>query len=62
VFQWPGVGLMFINAINFVDIPVMATYLMLIAVFFVLVNLIVDLLYFAVDPRLSRRRVNATSH
>ncbi|MFN3227196.1 MAG: ABC transporter permease [Hyphomicrobiales bacterium] len=56
VFQWPGVGLMFINAINFVDIPVMATYLMLIAVFFVLVNLIVDLLYFAVDPRLRVER------
>ncbi|GAB5510212.1 MAG: ABC transporter permease [Hyphomicrobiales bacterium] len=56
VFQWPGVGLMFINAINFVDIPVMATYLLLIAVFFVLVNLIVDLLYFAVDPRLRVER------
>jgi peptide/nickel transport system permease protein len=56
VFQWPGVGLMFINAINFVDIPVMATYLMLIAVFFVLVNLVVDLLYFAVDPRLRVER------
>ncbi len=56
VFQWPGVGLMFINAIQFVDIPVMATYLMLIAVFFVLVNLIVDLLYFAVDPRLRVER------
>jgi peptide/nickel transport system permease protein len=56
VFQWPGVGLMFINAINFVDIPVMATYLMLIAVFFVVVNLIVDLLYFAVDPRLRVER------
>ena len=56
VFQWPGVGLMFIHAINFVDIPVMATYLMLIAVFFVLVNLIVDLLYFAVDPRLRVER------
>ncbi|MGD1887174.1 MAG: ABC transporter permease, partial [Cohaesibacteraceae bacterium] len=56
VFQWPGVGLMFINSIKFVDIPVMATYLMLIAVFFVLVNLIVDLLYFAVDPRLRVER------
>ena len=56
VFQWPGVGLMFINAITFVDIPVMATYLMLIAVFFVVVNLVVDLLYFAVDPRLRVER------
>ncbi len=52
VFQWPGVGLLFINAIQFVDIPVMATYLMLIAFFFVMINLIVDLLYYAVDPRL----------
>lgn len=52
VFQWPGVGLLFINAIQFVDIPVMAAYLMLISVMFVGINLIVDLLYFAVDPRL----------
>jgi len=52
VFQWPGVGLLFINAIQFVDIPVMATYLMLIAFFFVMINLTVDLLYYAVDPRL----------
>ena len=52
VFQWPGVGLLFINAIQFVDIPVMAAYLMLISVMFVAINLIVDLLYFAVDPRL----------
>jgi peptide/nickel transport system permease protein len=53
VFQWPGVGLLFINAVQFVDIPVMAAYLMLISVMFVLINLIVDLLYFAIDPRLS---------
>lgn len=53
VFQWPGVGLLFINAIQFVDIPVMAAYLMLISVMFVLINLIVDLLYFSIDPRLS---------
>ena len=52
VFQWPGVGLLFINAIQFVDIPVMAAYLMLISVMFVGINLIVDLLYVAVDPRL----------
>ena len=50
VFQWPGVGLLFINAIQFVDIPVMAAYLMLISVMFVGINLIVDLLYFAIDP------------
>ena len=52
VFQWPGVGLLFINAIQFVDIPVMAAYLMLISVMFVAINLIVDLLYFSIDPRL----------
>ncbi|MEM1361094.1 MAG: ABC transporter permease [Pseudomonadota bacterium] len=52
VFQWPGVGLLFINAVQFVDIPVMAAYLMLISVMFVAINLIVDLLYVAIDPRL----------
>ena len=52
VFQWPGVGLLFINAIQFVDIPVMAAYLMLISVMFVGINLVVDLLYVAIDPRL----------
>jgi peptide/nickel transport system permease protein len=52
VFQWPGVGLLFINAIQFVDIPVMAAYLMLISVMFVGINLAVDLLYVAIDPRL----------
>ncbi len=54
VFQWPGMGLLFINAIQFVDIPVMAAYLMLISVMFVGINLIVDLLYVAIDPRLRR--------
>ncbi|MEO1493403.1 MAG: ABC transporter permease [Pseudomonadota bacterium] len=52
VFQWPGVGLLFVNAIQFVDIPVMAAYLMLISVLFVGINLAVDLLYVAIDPRL----------
>ncbi len=56
VFQWPGVGLMFIQAINEVDIPVMSTYLLLIASFFVIINLIVDLLYYVVDPRLRIER------
>ena len=58
VFQWPGVGLLFINAIQFVDIPVMAAYLMMISVMFVGINLIVDMLYFAIDPRL---RVDRTA-
>lgn len=52
VFQWPGVGALFINSVRFVDVPVMAAYLMLIALVFVVINLIVDLLYYAVDPRL----------
>jgi peptide/nickel transport system permease protein len=52
VFQWPGMGLLFIQSIGAVDIPVMAAYLLMIAFFFVIINLIVDLLYFAVDPRL----------
>ncbi|MEL6172915.1 MAG: ABC transporter permease, partial [Pseudomonadota bacterium] len=56
VFQWPGVGLLFINAIQFVDIPVMAAYLMMISVMFVGINLVVDMLYFAIDPRLRGER------
>ncbi|MBE9544291.1 MAG: ABC transporter permease [Proteobacteria bacterium] len=52
VFQWPGMGLLFLQAIQFADIPVMSTYLILIAFFFVIINLIVDILYHVVDPRL----------
>jgi peptide/nickel transport system permease protein len=52
VFQWPGMGLLFIQSVGAADIPVMAAYLLLIAALFVTINLIVDLLYFAVDPRL----------
>ena len=52
VFAWPGVGQLFIQSVQFSDIPVMAAYLLLIGLFFVLINLAVDLLYFAVDPRL----------
>lgn len=52
VFQWPGMGLLFIQAVQFADIPVMAAYLCLISFIFVVINLIVDLLYFLVDPRL----------
>ena len=52
VFQWPGMGLLFIQAVSFADIPVMAAYLCLTALIFVVINLVVDLLYFAVDPRL----------
>ena len=52
VFQWPGMGLLFIQAVTFADIPVMAAYLCLTALIFVVINLVVDLLYFVVDPRL----------
>ena len=52
VFQWPGMGLLFILAVTFADIPVMAAYLCLISLIFVVINLAVDLLYFVVDPRL----------
>ena len=51
VFQWPGLGLLIIQAITFGDIPVIAAYLMFIALLFVVINTIVDLLYFWVDPR-----------
>jgi ABC-type dipeptide/oligopeptide/nickel transport system permease component len=52
VFQWPGVGSLFITSVQVVDVPVMAAYLMFIAFVFVVINLIVDILYYAVDPRL----------
>ncbi len=58
VFQWPGMGLLFLESIRFVDIPVMGVYLVVIALFFVLVNLIVDLLYFAIDPRLRTKEAS----
>ena len=57
VFQWPGMGLLFIQAVTFADIPVMAAYLCVIALIFVVINLVVDLLYFVVDPRL---RINTS--
>ena len=57
VFAWPGMGLLFLQGIQFVDIPVMSSYLVLVALFFVVINLIVDLLYYAVDPRLRSEHV-----
>ena len=54
VFQWPGMGLLFIQAVTFADIPVMAAYLCLIALIFVVINLIVDVLYVFLDPRVQR--------
>ena len=56
VFQWPGMGLLFIQSVYFADIPVLAAYLCLIALVFVVINLVVDLLYYAVDPRLRFER------
>lgn len=55
VFQWPGMGLLFLESIRFVDIPVMSVYLVVIAFFFVVINLFVDVLYVAIDPRLRVR-------
>ncbi len=52
VFQWPGMGLLFAQSVAFADVPVMAAYLCLIALIFVLINLIVDVLYAVIDPRL----------
>lgn len=54
VFQWPGVGLLFISSIQGVDVPVVAAYLLLIALLYVAINLVADLLYVLVDPRLRR--------
>jgi peptide/nickel transport system permease protein len=56
VFQWPGMGLLFLQSVQNVDIPIMAAYLLLIAFLFVTINLAVDLLYYAVDPRLRVQR------
>ncbi|TMJ76542.1 MAG: ABC transporter permease [Alphaproteobacteria bacterium] len=52
VFQWPGMGLMFIQAVQNADIPVMSAYLMLVAFLFVFINFVVDLIYVRVDPRI----------
>ena len=52
VFQWPGLGFLFLQSVTTVDIPVMAAYLVFVAAFFVIINLVVDLLYYAIDPRL----------
>ena len=61
VFQWPGMGLLFIQSVAVADIPVMSAYLLLIALVFVVINLVVDLLYFAVDPRLRIGRAAAVA-
>ena len=62
VFQWPGMGLLFIQAVQFADIPVMAAYLCLIGFIFVSINLMVDMLYYVVDPRLRVDRAASGGH
>ena len=52
VFQWPGMGFLFIQAVQFVDIPIMSAYLVFIAFVFVMINFIVDILYYFIDPRI----------
>ena len=52
VFQWPGMGLLFINAVQFVDIPIMSAYLIMVAFLFVMINFIVDIAYYFIDPRI----------
>jgi peptide/nickel transport system permease protein len=59
VFQWPGMGLLFIQAVQFADVPIMAAYLCLVGLIFVTINLVVDLLYYLVDPRLRIERAGA---
>lgn len=59
VFQWPGMGLLFIQAVGFADIPVMAAYLVMVGAMFVVLNLAVDLIYFLIDPRLRIDRAKA---
>jgi len=62
VFQWPGMGFLFIQAVSFIDVPVMAAYLVLVALIFVVINIAVDVAYFFVDPRLRVDRTQAGHH
>jgi peptide/nickel transport system permease protein len=57
VFQWPGMGLLFIQSVMFVDIPVMAAYLVIVSFIFVALNTLVDMMYGVVDPRLRSQHV-----
>jgi peptide/nickel transport system permease protein len=62
VFQWPGMGFLFIQAVNYVDIPVMAAYLILVSFIFVSINTTVDLFYAVIDPRLRLQDPRGTGH
>ncbi len=53
VFQWPGMGMLFLQSVQFADIPVLTAYLCLIALFFVVINLATDALCAAIDPRMT---------
>ena len=59
VFQWPGMGFLFINAVHFVDIPIMSAYLIMVAFIFVMINFIVDIAYYFIDPRISFKEETA---
>ncbi|WP_368855771.1 ABC transporter permease subunit [Escherichia coli] len=56
MFQWPGMGMLFIQAVTFIDIPVMAAYLCIISFIFVVLNMLVDIAYAVIDPRLRSTR------
>jgi peptide/nickel transport system permease protein len=56
VFQWPGMGLLFIQAVGFADVPVMAAYLLFVGFMFVAINMVVDITYTLIDPRLRTAR------
>jgi peptide/nickel transport system permease protein len=60
VFQWPGLGALFVQSVAFVDVPVMAAYLMFVGAVFVVVNLVTDLIYVMVDPRLATSKMVTT--
>ncbi len=62
VFQWPGMGMLFVQAVSFVDIPVMAAYLIIVSFIFVSLNTLVDLTYALVDPRLRQQAVAGAGH
>ena len=62
VFQWPGLGYLFLQSVANVDIPVMAAYLVFVALFFVIINLVVDILYYVIDPRLRVERAAASGN
>ena len=62
MFQWPGMGLLFVQAVTFIDIPVMAAYLMVVSFIFVALNTLVDLLYAVVDPRLRQDALQGGAH